>query len=132
MEVEAFRAKAHAWLEEHASEYPPDPADLRATKLRCALWDAGLLGITLDPEYGGQGLTNAHQSAFNDEARKAHVVIPSDSVTVGICAPTLLDFGNHDQISRHVPAMIRGEEVWTQLLSEPGAGSDLAGLQTKA
>jgi len=132
VDVDAFRAKAGAWLDDHAPEHRPDANDPRAVRLRRALWDAGLLGITLDTEYGGQGLTNAHQSAFNDEARRAGVVIPSDPVTVGICAPTLLDFGNHDQISRHVPAMIRGEEVWTQLLSEPGAGSDLAGLQTRA
>jgi len=132
MDVEAFREKARAWLAAHASEYPPSADDPRAVKLREALWDAGLLGVTLDEEYGGLGLTNAHQAAFNDEARRAGVVVPSDPVTVGICGPTLLDFGNRDQITRHVPAMIRGEEVWTQLLSEPGAGSDLAGLQTRA
>ncbi|MET0628644.1 MAG: acyl-CoA dehydrogenase family protein [Acidimicrobiia bacterium] len=132
MEVEEFRAKAKAWLAENASKYPADPNDIRARELRVALWDAGLLGITLDPAYGGQGLSNDHQNAFNEEARAAGVAIPSDSVTVGICAPTLLDFGDKEQITRHVPAMIKGEEVWTQLLSEPGAGSDLAGLQTKA
>jgi alkylation response protein AidB-like acyl-CoA dehydrogenase len=132
MEVEAFRAKAKEWLAENAAKYPVDPTDMRARELRVALWDAGLLGITLDPAYGGQGLSNDHQKAFNEEARAAGVAIPSDSVTVGICAPTLLDFGNKEQIARHVPAMIKGEEVWTQLLSEPGAGSDLAGLQTKA
>ena len=132
MEVEAFRAKAKAWLAENASKYPADPTDMRARGLRVALWDAGLLGVTLDPAYGGQGLSNDHQKAFNEEARAAGVAIPSDSVTVGICAPTLLDFANEEQIGRHVPAMIKGEEVWTQLLSEPGAGSDLAGLQTKA
>ena len=53
-------------------------------------------------------------------------------MTTGICAPTLLDFGSEDQKRGHVARMIRGEEVWTQLLSEPGAGSDLAGLQTRA
>ena len=53
-------------------------------------------------------------------------------MTTGICAPTLIDFGSDDQKRRHLPAMLRGEELWTQLLSEPGAGSDLAGLQTKA
>jgi alkylation response protein AidB-like acyl-CoA dehydrogenase len=132
MELEAFRTTARSWLAEHASEYPPDPADARTTALRGALWDAGLLGITLDPRFGGQGLTDAHQKAFNEEARAAGLVIGTDPVTVGICAPTLLDFGDDEQIADHVPKMIRGDEVWTQLLSEPGAGSDLAGLQTKA
>ena len=55
-----------------------------------------------------------------------------DLVTAGICAPTLLDFGSEEQKRRYIPHMLRGDEVWTQLLSEPGAGSDLAGLQTKA
>jgi alkylation response protein AidB-like acyl-CoA dehydrogenase len=55
-----------------------------------------------------------------------------EAVTTGICAPTLLDFGTEEQKQRHIARMIRGEETWTQLLSEPGAGSDLAGLQTKA
>ena len=50
-------------------------------------------------------------------------------VTTGICAPTLIDFGSDDQKRRHLPAMLRGEELWTQLFSEPGAGSDLAGLR---
>jgi alkylation response protein AidB-like acyl-CoA dehydrogenase len=55
-----------------------------------------------------------------------------EPVTTGICAPTLLDFGTEEQKREHVPRMLRGDEVWTQLLSEPGAGSDLAGLQTRA
>ncbi|HEY7107237.1 MAG TPA: acyl-CoA dehydrogenase family protein [Acidimicrobiia bacterium] len=132
MDLDAFRDKAASWLDQHADDFPADPRDPRGTELRIGLWDAGLLGITLDEQYGGQGLTDEHQKVFNEEARRRGVVVPSDSVTVGICAPTLLDFGNKEQITRHVPAMIRGEEAWTQLLSEPGAGSDLAGLQTRA
>jgi alkylation response protein AidB-like acyl-CoA dehydrogenase len=132
MDLDAFRSKAKSWLDEHADDFPTDSTDPRATKLRIALWDAGLLGITLDEQYGGQGLSDEYQKVFNEEARRRGLVVPSDAVTVGICAPTLLDFGDKEQISRHVPAMIRGEETWTQLLSEPGAGSDLAGLQTRA
>jgi alkylation response protein AidB-like acyl-CoA dehydrogenase len=132
MDLDAFRSTAKSWLDEHADDFPTDPTDPRATKLRVALWDAGLLGVTLDEQYGGQGLSDEHQKVFNEEARRRGLAVPSDAVTVGICAPTLLDFGDKEQISRHVPAMIRGEETWTQLLSEPGAGSDLAGLQTRA
>ena len=54
------------------------------------------------------------------------------TVTVGICAATLLDAGTEEQKQRHLPAMLRGDEVWTQLLSEPGAGSDLGGVTTRA
>ncbi|HLG68246.1 MAG TPA: acyl-CoA dehydrogenase family protein [Acidimicrobiales bacterium] len=138
IDVEAFALKARAWLAEHAAAFSvegppgtaPDPATSRA--FRSALWDAGLLGITLDPAYGGQGLTEEHQKAFAREASAYRLPPIGEPVTTGICAPTLLDFGSEEQKKRHVPRMIRGEETWTQLLSEPGAGSDLAGLQTKA
>src|SRR6202034_3485083 len=123
-----------AWLEENSQHYkdfdPLDPASSRA--FRAALWDAGLLGIELDPAYGGQGLTGEHQRVFNEEISTYELPPLGEAVTTGICAPTLLDFGSEAQKRRHIPRMLRGDEIWTQLLSEPGAGSDLAGLQTKA
>src|SRR5205823_1719345 len=127
--LEDFRSKVRTWLDEHAAEYAAfDPADPTAGRpFRAALWDAGLLGITLDPAYGGQGLTDEHQKVFNIEVANHRLPPTSEAVTTGICAPTLLDFGNEEQKKRHIPGMIRGDEVWTQLLSEPGAGSDLAG-----
>jgi alkylation response protein AidB-like acyl-CoA dehydrogenase len=101
-------------------------------KFRSALWDAGLLGLTLDPAYGGRGLTAEHQNVFVEEVAAYPVPAIGEAVTTGICAPTLLDFGTEEQKRRHIGPMLRGAEVWTQLLSEPGAGSDLAGLQTRA
>jgi alkylation response protein AidB-like acyl-CoA dehydrogenase len=134
IEVAEFRARVKSWLAENASRFPGyDPADAAGSRaFRIALWDAGLLGITLDPAYGGQGLTPEHQKAFAEEAAAYPLPPIGEAVTTGICAPTLLDFGSEEQKRRHVARMIRGEEVWTQLLSEPGAGSDLAGLQTRA
>jgi alkylation response protein AidB-like acyl-CoA dehydrogenase len=134
IELEEFRAKARDWLAANASHYRDvDPADLVAGRaFRRDLWDAGLLGITLDAAYGGQNLTPAHQNAFTEEAARYALPPMGEAVTTGICAPTLLDFGSEQQKKRHVGRMIRGDEVWTQLLSEPGAGSDLAGLQTRA
>lgn len=132
MELEQFRQKVRDWLEANAASFAEDARQMRSRPYRVALWDAGLLGITLDTAYGGQGLTDEHQKIFNEEARAYTLPPTSEAVTTGICAPTLLDFGSDEQIRRHVPRMIRGEEVWTQLLSEPGAGSDLAGLQTRA
>jgi alkylation response protein AidB-like acyl-CoA dehydrogenase len=132
--VTDFRERSRTWLSKNALRFGGfDPTDLEAGRaFRGALWDAGLLGITLDPAYGGQGLTPDHQKAFAEEA--SHYSLPpmGEAVTTGICAPTLLDFGSEAQKKRHVARMIRGDEVWTQLLSEPGAGSDLAGLQTRA
>jgi len=133
IDLESFRSKVRSWLAENAERFPRqanDPASGR--KFRRALWDAELLGITLDPAYEGQGLTGEHQKVFNEEVSRYDVPPIGEAVTTGICAPTLLDFGTEEQKRRHIGAMIRGDEVWTQLLSEPGAGSDLAGLQTKA
>ncbi len=133
-DIEEFRAKAREWLAEHAARFSDfDPADFTAGRpFRAALWDDGLLGITLDPAFGGQGLTDEHQKTFEEEASKYTLPPLGEAVTTGICAPTLLDFGTEQQKRRHIPRMLRGDEVWTQLLSEPGAGSDLAGLQTRA
>jgi alkylation response protein AidB-like acyl-CoA dehydrogenase len=133
-DLESFRDKARHWLADNAPRFADyNATDPRAGRaFRTALWDAGLLGITLDPAYGGQGLTGEHQKAFNEEAAKHPLPPIGEAVTTGICAPTLLDFGSEEQKRRHIPRMLRGEEVWTQLLSEPGAGSDLAGLQTRA
>jgi alkylation response protein AidB-like acyl-CoA dehydrogenase len=134
IDVEEIRSKAKLWLDENAERFAnSDPTDAdNGRAFRSALWDAGLLGITLDPAYGGQGLTAEHQKAVSAELSRYRLPPIGEAVTTGICAPTLLDFGSEEQKARHVPRMIRGEEVWTQLLSEPGAGSDLAGLQTRA
>jgi alkylation response protein AidB-like acyl-CoA dehydrogenase len=133
-DVESFRAKTRQWLADNAARFSSfDPSDPQAgRKFRAALWDAGLLGITLDPAYAGQGLSDDHQRACAEELARYSLPPTGEAVTTGICAPTLLDFGTEEQKRRHVPRMIRGDEVWTQLLSEPGAGSDLAGLQTRA
>ena len=136
IDVESFRATAHAWLAVHASSFSTRPGERRdpmnAVHFRRALWDAGLLGITLDPAYGGQGLTLAHQNALEEEVSRYALPPLGEMVTTRICAPTLLDFGSEELKRRHLPAMLRGEQLWTQLLSEPSAGSDLASLRTRA
>jgi alkylation response protein AidB-like acyl-CoA dehydrogenase len=120
-------------LEENAPRFVGQRADPSVGRdFRRDLWDAGLLGITLDPAYDGQGLGDEYQKVFGEEASRYALPQIGEAVTTGICAPTLLDFGSEEQKKRHIPRMIRGDEVWTQLLSEPGAGSDLAGLQTRA
>jgi alkylation response protein AidB-like acyl-CoA dehydrogenase len=132
--VEEFRERARAWLAANAAALGGPTADARLAPRRAltALHDAGFGAITWPVEYGGRGLSSEHQDAFSAELREYPSVIAGDLVTLGICAPTLLDFGSEDQKRRHLPRMLRGDEAWTQLLSEPGAGSDLAGLQTRA
>jgi hypothetical protein len=104
---------------------------MQASEHRIAVYDAGFGGISWPVEYGGLGLTADHQEAFTEEVAKYPQLAVGDLVTGGICAPTLLDFGSEEQKRRYIPHMLRGDEAWTQLLSEP-AGSDLAGLQTRA
>jgi alkylation response protein AidB-like acyl-CoA dehydrogenase len=96
------------------------------------LFDAGLLHVTWPVAYGGRGLPPEYQTVFNEESRAYSWALVQSSVTVGICAATLLDWGSEEQKQRHLPRMLRGDEAWTQLLSEPGAGSDLAGITTRA
>ena len=139
MEIDSFRARAHAWLEAGAQrrgddgeeENPRwDLASARAFQAR--LHEAGFAGIGWPAAYGGQGLSPAEQRAFDEEARDYDLPTGYFAIGLGMCGPTLLDFGSEALKERYIRPMLRGEEVWCQLFSEPGAGSDVAGLQTRA
>ena len=137
--VEDFRLRARAWM---AENLPPAPANIfdrldegrrdaeRALQRR--LWDGGFAGICFPPEYGGLGLTVEHQRAFTEESLPYDMPFSINIPTLGILAATLVDFGTHEQKLRHLPAILRGEELWVQFLSEPSGGSDLAGCLTRA
>ena len=96
------------------------------------LYDAGFAGITWPKEYGGQGLTGAEQIIWSQESRDYD--LPNGAFFIGISMPgnTLVELGTEEQKKRYLPPMLRGEEIWCQLFSEPGAGSDVASLQTSA
>jgi alkylation response protein AidB-like acyl-CoA dehydrogenase len=131
--LEEFRAAVREWLRANVdlrSEATYTDADRKRTT--AAAYDAGLLHVTWPAEYGGRGLSPDYQTAFNEETAQYAWALTHSSVTVGICAATLLDAGSEEQKRRHLTAMLRGDESWTQLLSEPGAGSDLAGVATRA
>src|SRR6202012_860851 len=99
---------------------------------QASLFDAGFAGITWPKEYGGQGLTRAEQISWSQEARDYD--LPNGVFFIGISMPgnTLVELGTDEQKKRYLPKMLRGEEIWCQLFSEPGAGSDVASLQTTA
>lgn len=138
----AFGARARAWV---TANLPPaeGPDGLEvddaheakiiaeARQLQKLIFDAGFAGIRYPREYGGQGLTREHQLAWR-EAAAGYRLPAAFNVTHGILAPTLLQFGSPDQKARHLPAILSGQELWVQFLSEPGSGSDLAGLLTRA
>jgi alkylation response protein AidB-like acyl-CoA dehydrogenase len=142
VDVEAYRLSARAWL---AANVPvlvdgADPFDAmseadavtHARRLQRQLFDGGYTGIVFPREYGGQGLTPAHQRCFTRESARYQSPLRFNMSTVAIIAPTLLEFGTEDQKRTHIPAILRGEDLWAQLLSEPTGGSDLAGAVTTA
>ncbi len=142
-DLEAFRAEVRAWLkangkrvDDHATGAETDGETVDyLTKARVfmnKLYDAGFSGLSWPKEYGGQSLTMNHQRVFNEEANGYDLQSSPFMVTLGMCAPTLLQYGTEAQREEHIPKMLRGDEVWCQLFSEPGAGSDVAGLTTKA
>jgi alkylation response protein AidB-like acyl-CoA dehydrogenase len=145
-DLSAYRAEVESWLAANLPLREPG-AELRGTHditaaelardrvLQKAVYEAGYLGITLPAEYGGQGLSRKHQQVWNAAAQRYAVPAPggiASHVTVGVIVPTLLAHASEEQKRSWIPRMLSGEDIWAQLLSEPGAGSDLAGIQTRA
>ena len=96
------------------------------------LYDAGWAGITWPAEWGGRGGAGWQQRIFNEEQARYDVAAGVFAVGIGMAGPTIIVWGTPEQQERFLPAMLRGDDIWCQLFSEPGAGSDLAGLRTKA
>jgi alkylation response protein AidB-like acyl-CoA dehydrogenase len=139
MDVDAFRAVAHAWLDEHGHDAPPDygaivPAGLAdaARAWQRTLFDAGWAGIHWPAEHGGRGLTPEHTSAWVTECALAQVPPFLNMVGIVLAGGSILLFGTPEQQTEHLRPIITGERIWCQLFSEPGAGSDLAALATRA
>ncbi len=83
-------------------------------------------------EYGGAGMTAFQQFIFNMELAEARVPPGSGGIAIGMAGPTIIVHGTDEQQAENLPGMLSGEVQWCQLWSEPGAGSDLASLQTRA
>jgi alkylation response protein AidB-like acyl-CoA dehydrogenase len=104
----------------------------REREVQRMLYDAGLAGICFPREYGGQGLPPAYQNVLNEELEGREFPTRTQAPTLSPCAAVILDFGTEEQKRRHIPAILRGEELWMQFLSEPSGGSDVAGALTTA
>ena len=142
----AFRAEARAWLEANAvpKGHPDDFSvgafgDLdeedyvdRVRQWQRTLHEGGYAALTWPRAAGGGGHPPIHQSIFNQEQARFGVTVGPLVIAIGMVGPTLLRHGSPEQQARFLPSMLRGEEVWCQLFSEPGAGSDLASLSTRA
>ncbi len=142
-ELAEFRVKVRSFLSEHAPKraargddespaFEATVADLATQKVfQAALADAGLAGLTW-PTPWGQGLTPDHQRVFNEESAGYELPTTAYVIGLGMVIPTMIEFGTDAQRERYVAKALRGEEIWSQLFSEPGAGSDVASLQMRA
>lgn len=146
-QLETFRAETRAWLEENCPPAMRTPMmgeedavwggrnykfaseDHKAWLDRMAAkgWTAPMW----PKEYGGGGLSNAENRVLSEEMARINARVPLFSFGLWMLGPVLLEYANEEQKKEHLPKITRGEIRWCQGYSEPGAGSDLAGLQTK-
>ncbi len=146
-EEAAFRAEARAWLEANAipKGHPEDFSAGVSTNAygedeyvkRCREWqgrlaEGGFAGITWPQAFGGRGGRPIESAIFNQEQASFGVSNGVFAIAIGMVGPTILAHGSDEQRLRYLPTMLRGDEVWCQLFSEPEAGSDLANLATRA
>lgn len=137
----AFRAEVRAWLQKNATAHvlranePYDEAKLvergRAWQ-RCKA-DAGYAAILWPREFGGRGGTPMEGVIFEEEERRYAIPTgPFVAIGMSMAIPTMLVHGTREQLSRFAQPTLRGDDLWCQLFSEPGAGSDLAAIRTRA
>ncbi len=144
MTLDAFREDVRQWLE---AECPPEargpgeavpnggnkePISVAAKRWLDLCAERGFTVPNWPAEYGGADLDMDHYLVLLEEMRRIDARSPLGGMGVGLIGPTLLEFGTDDQKARHLPAIARGEIRWCQGYSEPGAGSDLASLSTRA
>lgn len=135
-----FRAEAHAFLSQHLK--PKTPGALRSGGRedfleRAKAWqktkaEGGFAQITWPKEMGGRGGTVMQQVIWGQEEAKFDAPTGPFAIGLGMCVPTVIAFGSDEHKKKYVRKALMGEEIWCQLFSEPAAGSDVAGLKTKA
>jgi alkylation response protein AidB-like acyl-CoA dehydrogenase len=133
---ERFRDELRAWLREH----PGPQVDIATTRdeadaLRAwqrTLHEGNWVGIQWPVEYGGRGASPSQIAIYSEELARADAPPLIGRGGVSLVGPTLMTHGTEEQRRRWMPRILAGDDVWCQLFSEPGAGSDLAGLTTRA
>ncbi len=137
-----FRADACAFLDEHTPEHVPNPyvedtAEAQLAALPGArawqrtLYDHGWAALMWPKEHGGRGVGPIQQMIWNQEKTRRGLADAIFVSGIGMAGPTIIAHGTAEQKEEHLDPMLRGDTLWCQLFSEPGAGSDLAGLSTR-
>lgn len=131
-DVRAFIAEHSPGIKHHAGVRAPEPEQVPAIRAFArALFSEGYLGGSWPVEYGGRAdYDPAEAFVVAEELARSRTWTPIGAAS--LAGPALIDFGTQEQKDRYLPRIRSGEDIWCQLFSEPGAGSDLAGLQTKA
>jgi alkylation response protein AidB-like acyl-CoA dehydrogenase len=139
-DADAFRQQVREFLDENATGiHAPNVGSDRslalvagAKEFQAKVAAAGLAGLTYAKEFGGAGLTPAHDRIWREEYGKYPDMTSELTISHGMCLPVLNQFGTPEQKARFMGDNIAARTMWCQMFSEPGAGSDVASLQTKA
>jgi alkylation response protein AidB-like acyl-CoA dehydrogenase len=145
-DLDLFRREARSWIESNlerrvsrsaatsAAEARSPEEIARSRELQRAMFDAGWAGISFPEQYGGRGLSETHERIFSEEADQ--YVTPDFGavglVTFGPIGRSMLAHASAEFLAVHIPKILAGEALWCQFYSEPEAGSDLAGIRTRA
>ena len=134
-----FRSELRAWFESNLPEGWRERGPERgrteeeiSREWSKRLYDAGYAGLTWPKEFGGRGAPYTHQAIFLEESARAETPDHIGVIGLGMAGPTIIAHGTDEQKNAHLGKILSGEEVWCQGFSEPGSGSDLASLRTKA
>jgi len=138
-EQAAFREELRAWLDEHLPDelrgHRGGGARFDGPEIRQwsrALHDGGWVGISWPAEYGGRGLSPRFQAIYLEEEARAEAPPHIGVIGLGMAGPTIISRGTEEQKTRYLEPLLAADEIWCQGFSEPGAGSDLAGVRTSA
>jgi alkylation response protein AidB-like acyl-CoA dehydrogenase len=132
----AFAREVRQWLADHLQPPPPftsiEEEVAWGRRWQAQLAEGRWVGIHWPSAYGGRGASPLEVAIFNTEYARARAPQPVNRVGINLTGPTLLAHGTEEQKARYLPAILSADEIWCQLFSEPGAGSDLASLSTRA
>ncbi|HEY7710781.1 MAG TPA: acyl-CoA dehydrogenase family protein [Candidatus Entotheonella sp.] len=142
-EEEAFRQELRAWLEpnlqEHRTQWGRDedeftqhPSSAASMAWHKRMYEGGWIGLNWPVEYGGRGATQMEQVIFTEECMRLSAPPEVNGMGINMVGPMLMHYGTEAQKQRYLNAILSADEIWCQGFSEPGSGSDLASLSTRA